>query len=67
MTSNAPPIAGGIHPLVDNLAERIRQCRQQLVELAPLAIDPELEAISGSLDGEQLFIRNEVHQCRGLR
>ena len=67
VTSNAPPVAGGIHPLMDNLADRIRQCRQQLVELAPLAIDPELEAISGSLDGEQLFIRNEVHQCRGLR
>jgi phycocyanobilin:ferredoxin oxidoreductase len=52
---------------VDALAERIRQCRQALPELAPLAIDADLEAISGSLDGEELFIRNEVHQCRGLR
>ncbi len=58
---------GGIHPLVDALAERIRLCRRDLPELAPLAIDPELEAISGRLDGDALFIRNEVHRCRGLR
>ncbi|MEY4297381.1 MAG: hypothetical protein RLZZ423_560 [Cyanobacteriota bacterium] len=57
----------GIHPLVDALAERIRTCWQGLPELAPLAVDPELEAISGSLDGEALFIRNELRQCRGLR
>jgi phycocyanobilin:ferredoxin oxidoreductase len=30
-------------------------------------VAPDLEAISGSLDGETLFIRNELHQCRGLR
>jgi phycocyanobilin:ferredoxin oxidoreductase len=58
---------GGIHPLVDALADRIRLCRSALPDLTPLAIDPELEAISGSLDGEALFIRNEVHRCRGMR
>jgi len=63
----APAVDGGIHPLVDSLAERIRLCRNALPDLAPLAIDPELEAISGSLDGDALFIRNEVHRCRGLR
>jgi len=30
-------------------------------------VDPELEAITATLDGEALFIRNEVYQCRGLR
>ena len=60
-------VSGGIHPLVDALAGRIRTCRDGLPELEPLAIDPTLEAISGSLDGEDLFIRNEVHRCRGLR
>lgn len=59
--------SGGIHPLVDALAGRIRSCRDGLPGLEPLAIDPALEAISGSLDGEDLFIRNEVHRCRGLR
>ena len=63
----AAPSAGGIHPLVDALAERIRQSWLQLPDLAPLAVDPELEAISGSLDGESLYIRNELRQCRGLR
>lgn len=57
----------GIHPLVDALADRIRQQWETLPELQPLAVDPELEAISGSLDGEDLFIRNELRRCRGLR
>jgi len=58
---------GGVHPLVDALAERIRDCRSRLPDLEPLTIPAELEAISGSLDGDALFIRNEVHRCRGLR
>jgi len=57
----------GIHPLVDALAERIRASRLTFQDLEPLAIGAELEAISGSLDGEALFIRNEVHRCRGFR
>ncbi len=57
----------GIHPLVDALADRIRQQWATLPELQPLEVDPELEAISGSLDGEDLFIRNELRRCRGLR
>lgn len=57
----------GIHPLVDALADRVRLCWAQLLELEPLAVDPELEAISGSLDGEDLFIRNELRRSRGLR
>ena len=58
---------GGVHPLVDALAARIRTIRDGLPDLEPLAVDPDLEAISGSLDGEELYIRNEVHRCRGLR
>jgi phycocyanobilin:ferredoxin oxidoreductase len=57
----------GIHPLVDALADQIRCSWEQLPGLQPLAVDPELEAISGSLDGEALFIRNELRQCQGLR
>jgi hypothetical protein len=52
---------------MDALAERIHACWRGLPELEPLAIDPELEAISGSLDGESLFIGNELRRCRGLR
>jgi phycocyanobilin:ferredoxin oxidoreductase len=65
--SSAAATSGGLHPLVDALAERIRDHWRHLPELAPLAVDPELEAISGSLDGEALFIRNELRRCRGLR
>ena len=66
-SSPAPASAGGLHPLVDALAERIRTDWEALPELAPLAVADDLEAISGSLDGEALFIRNEVHRSRGLR
>jgi len=57
----------GVHPLVDALAERIRQGIASLAGLEPLAIAADLEAISGSLEGDALFIRNEVHRSRGLR
>jgi len=57
----------GVHPLVDALADQIRVCWQELPDLQLLAVDPELEAITGSLDGEDLYIRNELRQCRGLR
>ena len=40
---------------------------QPAARAAPPCIDRELEAISGSLDGEDLYIHNEVHRCRGLR
>ncbi|MFM7087751.1 MAG: phycocyanobilin:ferredoxin oxidoreductase [Cyanobium sp.] len=67
VSPTAVPVDGGIHPLVDALAERIRQCRAAMAGLEPLAVGADLEAISGSLDGDALFIRNEVHRCRGLR
>ncbi|HJN37006.1 MAG: phycocyanobilin:ferredoxin oxidoreductase [Prochlorococcus sp.] len=56
-----------LHPLLDALTARIRQCRALLPELNPMQIDEDLEAITGSLEGEALFIRNELHQCRGVR
>ncbi len=65
--SGPGPAALGVHPLVDALAERIRGCWAALPQLEPLAVDPALEAISGSLDGEDLYIRNELHRSRGLR
>ncbi len=52
---------------MDRLAERIRGSWDELPGLAPLPVAPDLEAISGSLDGEKLFIRNELRRCRGLR
>ncbi|MEB3265028.1 MAG: phycocyanobilin:ferredoxin oxidoreductase [Cyanobacteriota bacterium] len=67
MSASAGVAVQEIHPLVEALADRIRCLRADLPGLEPLAIDADLEAISASLDGEDLFIHNEVHRCRGLR
>ncbi|MEB3234314.1 MAG: phycocyanobilin:ferredoxin oxidoreductase [Cyanobacteriota bacterium] len=55
------------HPLMDALAAGIRERWQTFEGLAPLQLADDLAEISGSLDGEALFIRNELAQCRGLR
>lgn len=52
---------------MDALAARIRTFWQGLPELEAFAVSADLEAISGSLDGESLFIRNELRRCLGLR
>jgi phycocyanobilin:ferredoxin oxidoreductase len=65
--SSTAPSAGGVHPLVDALAEEIRAGWRSFPGLEPLPIAPDLEAISGSLDGERLFIHNELKRCCGLR
>jgi len=59
--------SGGLHPLVHALADCIRVAWADLPDLQPLAMAEDLESISGSLDGESLFIRNELRSCRGLR
>jgi phycocyanobilin:ferredoxin oxidoreductase len=56
-----------LNPLVEALAERIRAVWHTLPELEPLPVAADLEAISGSLDGDALFIRNELWRSRGLR
>ena len=63
----ASPSGQEMHPLVMALAARIRQCRDGFPELNPLILSTDLEEIIGTLDGEALFITNEVHSCRGLR
>ncbi len=52
---------------MESLAACIRQRWQGLSGLTPLPLAPDLEQISGSLDGEALFIRNELAAARGLR
>ena len=59
--------SGGLHPLVHDLADCIRASWADLPDLQPLELAADLESISGSLDGEKLFIRNELRSCRGLR
>ena len=57
----------GLHPLVNALADRIRASWTDLPGLQRLELQPDLERVTGSLDGENLFIRNELNRCRGLR
>ena len=49
-----------LHPLVSTLAASIRSSWQKLPELAPLTTAEDLKAIHGELDGETLFIGNEL-------
>jgi phycocyanobilin:ferredoxin oxidoreductase len=56
-----------LHPLVEALAGEVRSAWASLPDLTPLPVEADLEAISGSLDGEALFIRNELWRSRGLR
>jgi len=56
-----------LQPLLVSLADRIRRCREGLTGLQDLSIPADLEEVNGLLDGEILFINNEVHSCRGLR
>ena len=56
-----------LHPTLESMAVRIRKRRSELPDLSPFVVDPDLEAIWGKIDGEDLFIRNELHSCRGFR
>ena len=51
-----------LHPLVSMLAASIRSVWQKLPELAPLSTAEDFKAIHGELDGETLFIGNELFQ-----
>nr|YP_009530513.1 phycocyanobilin:ferredoxin oxidoreductase [Paulinella micropora]AXY63202.1 phycocyanobilin:ferredoxin oxidoreductase [Paulinella micropora] len=56
-----------LHPLINDLATCIRYHWGFLPKLEPFPIAPQLESISGQLDGEALFIRNELYSCQGFR
>ncbi len=57
----------GLHPLLDSVADLIRLSRVELPDLNPLDLDLELQSIYKKVDGEDLFIVNELHKARGFR
>ncbi len=57
----------GLHPLLDSVADLIRNSRTRLPGLITLDLDPELQSIYKKVDGDHLFIVNELHQSRGFR
>ncbi len=50
-----------------SLSELIIEHRSHLPELRLLTLEPSLQEISGSIEGEELFIQNELHISRGMR
>ena len=56
-----------LHPLLDSTADLIRLNRARLSQLILLDLDPELRSIYKKVDGDDLFIINELHQARGFR
>ena len=57
----------GLHPLLDSTAELIRINRAKVSDFVILELDPELTSIYKKVDGDDLFIINELHQARGFR
>ncbi|BEV36340.1 phycocyanobilin:ferredoxin oxidoreductase [Synechococcus sp. M16CYN] len=67
MQPQSKDLSQELHPLVFALAASIRSAWQSLPDLGPLIVADNLRVIHGQLNGETLFIGNELHQCRGLR
>ncbi len=52
--------------MVESLSERIKQRISELPELRKLPVDSNLAVVRGSLDGEEIFLFNEMHGCKGI-
>ena len=57
----------GLHPLLDSTVDLIAENRKNIPDLAVLDLDPELKSIYKKIDGDDLFIVNELHKARGFR
>jgi len=57
----------GLHPLLDSTVDLITDSRRNIPDLSVLDLDPELKSIYKKIDGDQLFIVNELHKARGFR
>eukprot|EP00667_Euglena_gracilis_P014489 EG_transcript_15019 len=54
-------------PLVDRLAEVIRQCWQEIPGVVPVTVDPALAEIHGAYEESPMTIRNTVLSAPGFR
>lgn len=66
MSSATPSLRSQLHPLIQQLAERIESIWQQL-ELSPYALPADLGYIEGRLEGERLTIENRCYQTPQFR
>ena len=67
VVKSIPKRALNLHPFLEVVADRIRFWRAKLPGLVPLALEPELESIIGSIEGQEIRIQNELFFSRGLR
>ena len=67
MVRSIPNKSLELNPFLEAVADRIRFLRSELPGLVPMDLEPELQSIIGSLEGEEVFIRNELHRSIGLR
>ena len=67
MATSFPPSSLVFNPFLSAAADKIRFWRSKLNGLSSLALEPELQSIMGSLEGEEVFITNELHKSIGLR
>ncbi len=56
-----------LHPFLESVAGQIRLRRLGLPDLTPIEFQSDLINIQGQLDGDCLFISNELHRARGIR
>ena len=56
-----------LHPFLESMAVRIRQHRSRWPGLTVLDLPDNLRDITGTLEGEAVSIRNELHYGKGLR
>ena len=57
----------GLHPLLESTTEFIKDSIKRLPDSSLLDLDPELKSIYKKVDGNDLFIVNELHKARGFR
>lgn len=67
MLFDLPKSSERLHPFLESIAGRIRLRRESLSDLIRIEIEPQLLDIKGRLDGEDVFIHNELHRARGIR
>ena len=67
MVLSSPNRADRFHPLLESIASIIRKHREDLTCLEPLKVDPALKSVFKSIDGDEIYINNELHSSIGIR
>ena len=55
------------NPAIEELSKLIRSAWENFPGIEPLPVKPELASVHSSFEDEDLYIKNEMFKCRGLR